>query len=466
MNTIFVSVRPEETRMGTVEDDQLRDYAVERNSADNLVGNVYRARVCNVVPGIQAAFVDLNTGKHGFLTLKKGETLSEGQMLLVQVVKDARGSKGPAVTRDITLPGRYVVLEPYGSRVSLSRKISCKTKRKELRDWARELLPDHMGLVLRTAAAHAEEDEIRADLEQLLRNWDVLVRRSKVGRGPQLLYRELDLAIRLVRDYVTDRVERIIVDEEKTCRRLQEMLRDMGLPGIQVKLYRGKEDLFTFYRLDEDIESLSDRVVWLPGGGYLVIDCTEAMTVIDVNSGKFSTGADRDATSMATNREAAREIARQLRLRDIGGIIIVDFIDMEKDEQKEQLLALLRELAKEDRTKTNIVDITSLGLVEITRKKSRQNLDSIIYSECPVCHGRGRVESPETVSIRIAGDIRRMEHKFHADGGYEIEVHETVAEELRHNQLLMNLAAEFGMDIKVTAAPGMHPENYSILQQS
>ena len=142
MNTIFVSVRPEETRMGTVEDDQLRDYAVERNSADNLVGNVYRARVCNVVPGIQAAFVDLNTGKNGFLTLKKGETLSEGQMLLVQVVKDARGSKGPAVTRDITLPGRYVVLEPYGSRVSLSRKISCKTKRKELRDWARELLPE------------------------------------------------------------------------------------------------------------------------------------------------------------------------------------------------------------------------------------------------------------------------------------------------------------------------------------
>ncbi len=157
---------------------------------------------------------------------------------------------------------------------------------------------------------------------------------------------------------------------------------------------------------------------------------------------------------------------RQLRLRDIGGIIIVDFIDMEKEEQKQQLITHLRELSKFDPTKTNIVDITSLGLVEITRKKSRQNLDSIIYSECPICRGRGRVESPETVSIRIAADIRRMEHKSHAEDGYEIEVHETVAEELRHNQLLMNLAAEFAMDIKVTAVPGMHPENYAILQQN
>jgi ribonuclease G len=167
-----------------------------------------------------------------------------------------------------------------------------------------------------------------------------------------------------------------------------------------------------------------------------------------------------------TNLEAAKEILRQIRLRDIGGIIVVDFIDMEKEEQKEHLLTFMRENVKHDRTKTNIVDITSLGLVEITRKKSRQNLDSIIYSECPVCHGRGRVESPETVSIRIATAIRRMEHSSHASEGYEIEVHETVAEELRQNQLMMNLAAEFGTDIKVTVKPGMHPENYSILQQN
>ncbi|WP_317422940.1 Rne/Rng family ribonuclease [uncultured Acidaminococcus sp.] len=462
MNTIFVSVRPEETRMGTVEEDRLRDYAVERSSNDNLVGNVYRARVCNVVPGIQAAFVDLNTGKNGFLTLKKGEKLSEGQMLLVQVVKDARGNKGPAVTREITLPGRYVVLEPYGSRVSLSRKISCKTKRKELREWARELLPENMGLVLRTAAAHAEESEIRADLEQLLRNWEVLVRRSKVGRGPQLLYRELDLAIRLVRDYVTDRVERIIVDDEKTCQRLQEMLRDMGLPQIQVKLYKGKEDLFTFYRLDEDIESLSDRVVWLPGGGYLVFDYTEAMTVIDVNSGKFSTGADRDATSMATNREAAREIARQLRLRDIGGIIVADFIDMDREEEQGEILQILKKEFAWDKMKPKVIDLTHLNLVEMTRMKARKNLSSILYTTCPMCGGSGRVEAPETVYVEIRRRLRSLFLQGKMSHSLMLTVHPVVYGWLRQ-QGLGDMEREFHCTLKLASDPSLEIGVFTLL---
>ncbi|WP_278673735.1 Rne/Rng family ribonuclease [Acidaminococcus fermentans] len=462
MNTIYVSVRPEETRMGMVEGDQLRDYAVERNSTDNLVGNVYRARVSNVVPGIQAAFVDLNTGKNGFLTLKKGEKLSEGQMLLVQVIKDARGNKGPAVTREITLPGRYVVLEPYGSRVSLSRKISCKTKRKELREWARELLPDHMGLVLRTAAAHAEKNEIRADLEQLLHNWDVLLRRSKVGRGPGLLYRELDLAIRLVRDYVTDQVERIIVDDEKTCTRLQEMLRDMGLPQIQVKQYRGQEDLFSFYHLDKDIESLSDRVVWLPGGGYLVFDYTEAMTVIDVNSGKFSTGPDRDATSLATNREAAREIARQLRLRDIGGIIVADFIDMDREEEQAEILQILKREFASDKMKPKVIDLTHLNLVEMTRMKARKNLSSILYASCPMCGGSGRVESPETVYVEIR---RRLRSSFlHGNMSHSLllTVHPLVYSWLRQ-QGLQDMEREFHCTLKLASDPALETGVFTLL---
>lgn len=462
MNTIYVSVRPEETRMGTVEDDQLRDYAVERRSTDNLVGNVYRGRVSNVVPGIQAAFVDMGTGKNGFLTLKKGEKLWEGQMLLVQVVKDARGNKGPAVTREITLPGRYVVLEPYGSRVSLSRKISCKTKRKVLREWAETLLPDHMGLVLRTAAAHAEESEIRADLEQLLHNWEVLLRRSKVGRGPGLLYRELDLAIRLVRDYVTDKVERIIVDEEKTCQRLQEMLREMGLPQIQVKLYRGREDLFSFYRLDKDIESLSDRVVWLPGGGYLVFDYTEAMTVIDVNSGKFSTGPDRDATSLATNREAAREIARQLRLRDIGGIIVADFIDMDREEEQAEILQILKREFASDKMKPKVIDLTHLNLVEMTRMKARKNLSSILYSTCPLCGGSGRVESPETVYVEIRRRLRSSFAQGNMSHSLLLTVHPHVYSWLRQ-QGLQDMEQEFHCSLKLASDPALEMGVFTLL---
>ena len=234
----------------------------------------------------------------------------------------------------------------------------------------------------------------------------------------------------------------------------------------RVELYEGRKPIFSQYRIDEEIEKIGSRRVDLKSGGFLVIDKTEALTVIDVNTGRYVGKSHLGDTVYQTNLEAASEIMRQIRLRDIGGIIVIDFIDMEKDEQKEHLLTILREAAKRDRTKTKVVDITPLGLVEITRRKTRQNLESIVYSECPVCHGRGRIESPETVSIRISRAIRRMEKSSHASEGYEIEVHESVAEELQQSQLMMNLAAEFGTDIKVTVKPGMHPEQYSILQQS
>ncbi|MBQ9615122.1 MAG: ribonuclease E/G, partial [Selenomonadaceae bacterium] len=233
----------------------------------------------------------------------------------------------------------------------------------------------------------------------------------------------------------------------------------------RVKLYAERTPLFRKYHLEEELEKLGAREVELPSGGFIVIDKTEALTVIDVNTGRFVGKANLADTVYHTNLEAAAEILKQLRLRDIGGIIVVDFIDMEQSGQKEELLAYMREHVKSDPTKTNIVDITSLGLVEITRKKSRQNLESMIYSECPYCHGKGRVESPETVGIQISRDIRRMELSSHSEDGYEVEVHELVAEELRRGKLLQPLEQEFGIRIRVMTKPGMHPENYSILQQ-
>ena len=461
-NTIYVSVRPEETRMGMVEDGRLRDYAVERRSADNLVGNVYRGRVSNVVPGIQAAFVDLNTGKNGFLTLKKDEKVTEGQMILVQVVKDARGSKGPAITRNITLPGRYVVLEPFGSRISLSRKITCKTKRTKLRGWALKHLPGGMGLVIRTAAFQAEESEIQADLDQLLHSWEILKRRSKVGRGPQLLYRELDLSIRMIRDYVTDEVQKIIVDEETTFQTVTNLLAEMGLPQIQVKLYTGEEDLFTNYHLDEEIESMSDRIVWLPGGGYLVFDYTEAMTVIDVNSGKFSAGQDRDATSMTINREAAVEIAHQLRLRDIGGIIVADFIDMNSEDEQKEILQLLKQEFTSDKMKPKVMDITQLNLVEMTRMKARKNLASVLYTTCPMCRGSGRVESPETVYVEIRRRLRGLFAEGNMAHQLLITVHPVVYAWLME-QGVKEMEREFNCTIKTASDAALDMGVFTIL---
>ena len=480
MKTILITVVPEETRAAVVEDGQLRALEVERATHSHLVGNIYKGQVQNVLPGMQAAFVDIGTGKNAFMyigdgrpadtlhTLPKPQKIHIGQQLPVQIVKDASGSKGPRATTHITLPGRHVVLLPTAAYIGMSRRIEDETERSRLHAIAEKICPQDMGLIVRTVAAGASETALAEDVQYLEKLWHSLLARFNIkSKGASLLYRDADLIIRIVRDSLTEDVEEMLIDDRAVYQRVCEFVQLLSPALVErIKLYEDREPLFKHYGLEEELENVGGREVELKSGGFLVIDKTEALTVIDVNTGKYTGNSNLGETVYRTNLEAAAEIMRQLRLRDIGGIIIVDFIDMEKEEQKEQLLALLRELAKEDRTKTNIVDITSLGLVEITRKKSRQNLDSIIYSECPVCHGRGRVESPETVSIRIAGDIRRMEHKFHAEGGYEIEVHETVAEELRHNQLLMNLAAEFGMDIKVTAAPGMHPENYSILQQS
>ena len=480
VKSILVTVVPEETKLAILEDGKLSSIEVERATHSHLVGNIYKGQVQNVLPGMQAAFVDIGTGKNAFMyvgdglpqdvlhTLPRPQKIHIGQQLPVQIIKDAAGSKGPRATTHITLPGRNVVLLPTAAYIGMSRRIEDEAERSRLHAIAERVCPAGMGLIIRTAAAGLTEDALREDVEYLEKLWHSLMARFKMkSRGAHLLYRDADLIIRTVRDNLTCDVDYMLLDSQAVYQRVRDFVQILA-PQLaeKIRYYDSREPLFKHYGIEEELDNLGGRVVHLQSGGFLVIDKTEALTVIDVNTGRYTGSTNLGETVYHANLEAADEIMRQLRLRDIGGIIIVDFIDMEKEEQKQQLLAHLRELSRFDPTKTSIVDITSLGLVEITRKKSRQNLDSIIYSECPICRGRGRVESPETVSIRIAADIRRMEHKAHAEDGYEIEVHETVAEELRHNQLLMNLAAEFAMDIKVTAVPGMHPENYAINMMS
>ena len=480
VKSILVTVVPEETKLAILEDGKLSSIEVERATHSHLVGNIYKGQVQNVLPGMQAAFVDIGTGKNAFMyvgdglpqdvlhTLPRPQKIHIGQQLPVQIIKDAAGSKGPRATTHITLPGRNVVLLPTAAYIGMSRRIEDEAERSRLHAIAERICPAGMGLIIRTAAAGLTEDALREDVEYLEKLWHSLMARFKMkSRGAHLLYRDADLIIRTVRDNLTCDVDYMLLDSQAVYQRVRDFVQILA-PQLaeKIRYYDSREPLFKHYGIEEELDNLGGRVVHLQSGGFLVIDKTEALTVIDVNTGRYTGSTNLGETVYHANLEAADEIMRQLRLRDIGGIIIVDFIDMEKEEQKQQLLAHLRELSRFDPTKTSIVDITSLGLVEITRKKSRQNLDSIIYSECPICRGRGRVESPETVSIRIAADIRRMEHKAHAEDGYEIEVHETVAEELRHNQLLMNLAAEFAMDIKVTAVPGMHPENYAINMMS
>ncbi len=477
MKTILLNSMPEEVRMAIVAGGELQAIEMERASHSHLVGNLYRGRVQNVLPGMQAAFVDIGREKNAFLYIGDGmpkeaqqavrqQKIHIGQTLPVQIVKDAIGTKGPRATTHLTLPGRNVVLMPTAAYIGISRRIESEEERARLHGIAERICPKDMGLIIRTVAAGKTEEVLAADVRYLRRLWESIQARMKLGSAPSLLYRDADLAIRMVRDSFTDEIDEVIVDDRALYQRIVELV-EYASPELadRVKLYAERTPLFRKYHLEEELEKLGAREVELPSGGFIVIDKTEALTVIDVNTGKFVGKANLADTVYHTNLEAAAEILKQLRLRDIGGIIVVDFIDMEQPGQKEELLAYMREHVKSDPTKTNIVDITSLGLVEITRKKSRQNLESMIYSECPYCHGKGRVESPETVGIQISRDIRRMELSSHSEDGYEVEVHELVAEELRRGKLLQPLEQEFGIRIRVMTKPGMHPENYSILQQ-
>ena len=476
MKNILLNATPEETRMVLTEDERLIEMGIERPSHSHLVGNIYKGRVQNVLPGMQAAFVDIGQKKNAFLYLGDGagpekhiegqEKVHIGQAVIVQVVKDAVGTKGPRVTTRLSLPGRNVVLMPTANYIGMSRRIEEEEERSRLHTLAQEICPEGMGLIVRTLAAGQDRETLESDVKYLSQLWASLQARSRVLSAPALLYRDADMAIRVVRDLLTDDVSRLVVDDVETYRRVRDLVEYVS-PALseRVEHYEGAVPIFRAFGVETELETLSDREVELPSGGFLVIDRTEALTVIDVNTGKFVGQSNLSDTIFRANMEAAEEILRQLRLRDIGGIIVVDFIDMDEAEQKESLLAFMRERAKLDRTKTNIVGITQLGLVEITRKKSRQNFEGILYDQCPCCHGSGRVESPETVAIRICRDIRRIEERSHAEFGYEVEVHETVAYALMDSPLVDSLSSELGVKVGFVIKPGMHPESYAITQR-
>ena len=330
--TIIISATPEETRMALTEDGKLMEYVVERNSEQHMVGSVFKGKVKNIVRGIQAAFVDIGREQNAFLFLGENSEVTEGQSVLVQVTKDARGTKGPTAVREIALPGRYVVLLPASDYIGISHKISNKDEKQRLRSLVAQHKPEGVGFVIRTLAEGVSDDLLLTDIRQLLATWQVINARAQHGQAPMLLYRELDLSVRIVRDYLTEQVDKIILDDAAVYKRVCELLSDLGsvLP-TKLVLHESKDDVFSYYQLNDQIAGISDRKVWLDCGGYLVIDYTEAMTVIDVNSGKFNGNRNLEDTVMQINRQAAAEIARQLRLRDIGGIIVVDFIDMHSE---------------------------------------------------------------------------------------------------------------------------------------
>ena len=426
MEEILINVTPQETRVAITAAGVVQELLIERSASRGLVGNIYAGRVARVLPGMQSAFVDIGLERAAFLHVadiwdRKStpieQSLAEGQPLLVQVVKDPIGSKGARLSTQVSIAGRLLVYLPHESHIGVSQKIEDENGRAALRERLKELVaPDEKGgFILRTLAGSASEDELRSDLAYLKQLWKAIHERSLGAQPPKLLYQDLSLAQRVLRDMVSSQTARVVIDSRENFQKLGAFAEGyMRQVRERLEHYTGERPLFDLYNIEPEIERALSRRVDLKSGGTLVIDQTEAMTTIDVNTGGFVGSRNFDDTVFKTNLEAAQAIARQLRLRNLGGIIIVDFIDMDSAEHRNAVLDELRRAIARDRTRVTLNGFTALGLVELTRKRTRESLAHVLCEPCPTCAGRGAVRTAHTVCYDILREIVREARAFKA----------------------------------------------------
>lgn len=450
-NEIIVDVSINEIRVAILEDKQLGEVYIERPNTERLVGNIYRGRVSSVLPGMQAAFIDIGYEKNAFLYvgdailqkdlnedidgeyhemrgLSIDEILRVGQEITVQVIKEPIGTKGPRVTTNITLPGRRIVLLPNADYIGISRRIEDDHERENLRQIVKKIKPKDMGLIVRTISEGRRKEDFEIDIKFLLKLWENIKQKERGGSVPRCIHKDLGLIYRIVRDVFTWEISKFVINNRAEYNKVLELV-EMISPALKIRVeyFNNNIDLFEYYEIDSKLNKALSKKVWLKCGGYLIIEKTEALTVIDVNTGKFVGVNNLEETVLRTNLESAKEIAKQLRQRDIGGIIIIDFIDMHVIENQNQVINTLKEALKKDRTKTSVVGMTGLGLIEMTRKKVREGLDSVINVECSYCDGTGKILSPQTVARNVEKEISRYFNTTIANA-ILVNVHPNVAE--------------------------------------
>ena len=406
MNYILIYYNNKKTEVAILEEDKLVEYYIEEEPEDEIVGNIYRGRVKNVLLGMEAAFVDIGIGKNAYLYIKDvipkpmissgknvsiGEALKAGQEIIVQVVKESFQNKGPKVTTHITIPGKYLVLSPFNNRINISKKIEDKEEIRRLFNIAKEIKVEGIGMILRTASMGADKEEIKKELKFLMGIWRRIEMEKNFLPCPKLLYKEMDITQRIVRDVILNNMDNVIVNDRKIYKSISKLVKSVSADLTDKIILDENLDIMSFKNVGEELSRALKRTVKLKSGGYIVIDETEALTAIDVNTGKYTGDLSLESTVFNTNMEAAEEIGKQIRLRDIGGIIVIDFIDMRNKKDINLVMEKMKEVLKKDRTKTNLYGITNLGLVEMTRKKARNTLSSKLTSICPMCGGRGRI---------------------------------------------------------------------------
>ncbi len=434
---ILVNVTPHETRVAVIENGVLQEVVIERTRKRGIVSNVYKGKVCRVLPGMQAAFVDIGLARAAFLhasdfvarediggtSSEKAEVplitslVKDGQDILVQVIKDPLGTKGARLTTQITIPARFLVYMPGINHIGISQRIEEEEERERLKTLVESLSSDNMagGFIVRTAAEGVSENEIRADIKYLNKLWNAISEKKAVTAAGEIVHEDLPLAMRAIRDIVGTDVEKIRIDSKEHFSKVSQFVAKFIpelLPGIE--LYSGPRPIFDLYSVEDEIQKALQPKVQLKSGGYLIIDQTEAMTTIDVNTGAFVGHRNLEETIFKTNLEATHAIARQLRLRNLGGMVMIDFIDMREEEHKLQVLRLLERAMEKDHSKTTISEISALGLVQMTRKRTRESLERVLCESCPVCSGRGTVKTPETVVYEIFRELMREARQFDA----------------------------------------------------
>jgi ribonuclease G len=431
---VLINITPQETRVAVIDAGVVQELHIERTVGRGLVGNIYMGRVARVLPGMQSAFVEIGLERAAFLHVAdlvdqrhNGDSartivrtpierlLAEGQPLMVQVLKDPIGTKGARLTTQISIAGRLLVHLPQDSHIGVSQRIGNEEERRVLRDKLHALIgpQDGGGFIVRTMAESASDEELRADIDYLRNLWRDIHARSKTAASPSMLYEDLSLSQRVLRDLAGDQTGRVIVDSRENFTKLHQFANDY-MPRVLPKLehYLGERPLFDLYNIEEEIERALARRVDLKSGGYLIVDQTEAMTTIDVNTGGFVGVRNFDDTIFKTNLEASQAIARQLRLRNLGGIIVLDFIDMETPEHRDAVLNELRKTLAKDRTRMTVNGFTQLGLVEMTRKRTRESLSHVLCQPCELCAGRGELKTARTVCYEILRAIVREARQF------------------------------------------------------
>ncbi len=510
-NELIINTRPHETRVALVENGVVVELHIERKSGHELMGNIYRGRVVRVLPGMQAAFVDIGLDRSGFLyvsdvhkdfleleqmmlrnsmdnedELPQGleheregmmpdplmgisfnieDLLHEGQDIMVQVSKEPLGTKGARLTSHVSLPGRHLVLMPTVNHIGVSRRIEDPDEREKLRSSIQDIRPNDYGFIARTVSEGADKNKLKSEMNFLLKLWTSIQERMAKSSNPGLLHKDLSISLRSVRDLFTREVDRLIIDSRGEYGRLIDFMETFA-PGLKysVECYDGTEPIFDNYGIEMEISRAFEKKIWLKSGGYIVIELTEALTAVDVNTGSYVGKRNLEETILKTNLEALKEIAYQLRLRNIGGLIVIDFIDMEKKANRDRVFIAFKEALSKDKAKTHILRMSELGLIEMTRKRTRENLNRLLSESCHYCEGRGTLKSKKTICCEIFRDLEREVATSVENGNIYIQVNPEIDHVLKEEEQesILDMEKRLNRRIIIIAKENFHLEQYEI----